>query len=148
VNRWIIALCALMLAAAAPDPRDMLQDPAQEARARDLFAEIRCVVCQNESIDGSDADMARDLRQVVRSQVAAGRSDQEIRTFLSRRYGEFILLRPAFTTGNALLWGGPFVIVVVGLMLLALRRRKTFPLEEALTPEEEKALKALEKGQA
>jgi len=148
VNRWIIALCALMLAAAAPDPRDTLQDPAQEARARALFAEIRCMVCQNESIDGSDADMARDLRQVVRGEVAAGKSDQEIRNFLARRYGEFILLRPAFTTGNALLWGGPFVIVVAGFVLLALRRRKSFPLEEALTPEEERALKTLREDQA
>jgi len=147
VSRWLIALAALMLAAAAPDPRDVLPDAGQEARARALFAEIRCVVCQNESIDDSDADLARDLRQVVRGEVAAGKSDAEVRQFLTRRYGEFILLRPALTPGNALLWGGPFLIVLIGLGLLVMRRTRPQPLEEPLTVEEEKALRELEKVQ-
>ena len=112
MRRLAVAFLAVLSLAAAPAT---LRDPAEEARARALFREIRCVVCQNESIDASPADIAADLRTVVREQVAAGRSDAEIRAFLVDRYGEFVLFRPAFSPGNALLWLTPFAVVLLGL---------------------------------
>lgn len=132
-------LAVASIAAAANDPADQLRDPRQEARARALFREVRCLVCQNELIDDSDADLAGDLRRVVRAQVAAGRSDAEIKRYLVDRYGEFVLLRPPFSIGNAVLWLTPFVLVGGVGLALVLRRR---PPEETapLTPEEEAQL--------
>lgn len=139
----VVAGAALALAAAASDPSERLASPAEEARARELFREIRCVVCQNESIDDSEADIARDLRAAVREQVAAGRSDAEVRAFLVDRYGEFVLLKPAFTAGNAVLWLAPFLIVLAaaaGFLLNARRRPAEAP---ELTEVEEAKLAAL-----
>jgi cytochrome c-type biogenesis protein CcmH len=85
------------MAGAAADPAERLPDPVQEARAREIFREVRCLVCQNESIDDSEAALAGDLRQVVRDQVKQGRSDKQIRAFLVERYGEFVLLKPPFS---------------------------------------------------
>src|SRR6202035_4769547 len=99
---------------AAADPADRLPSPAQEARARAIFQDVRCLVCQNESIDDSEAELAGDLRRVVREQVKAGRSNAEIKRFLTDRYGEFVLLTPAFSWGNLPLWSGPFLVVVLG----------------------------------
>lgn len=136
-------LGAVLCLGAASDPTERLADPAQEARARALFQEIRCVVCQNESIDDSEADLARDLRAVVREQVAAGRSDAEIKAFLVERYGDFVLLRPPVSGRTLALWATPFVLLVgAGLALLRLRRR-TPPPEPPLTAEEEAALAML-----
>lgn len=144
MKRVLAVLAALLCIAAAPDPSEKLPNPDQEARARQLFKEIRCVVCQNESIDDSQAELAHDLRQLVRSQVAAGRSDQEVKAFLISRYGDFILLRPRFTAGNAILWCTPFLIVLLGVGALAARRRKeASPLEAPLSEEEAARLKAL-----
>ena len=137
------ALAALSIAAASNDPAEQLKDPAREARARTLFREVRCLVCQNESIDDSEADLAEDLRKVVRAQVAAGRSDAEIKQYLVDRYGEFVLLKPSFSLGNALLWLTPFVLVFGGGAVLILRRRKPNP-EPPLSGDEEQALKSLE----
>ena len=109
--------------AAAGDPADRLPDPAKEAHARALFRDIRCLVCQNESIDESDAPLAHDLRQLVRQQVAAGRSDAQIRAFLVSRYGQFVLLTPKASLGNAILWIGPLLVVVAGAAALFTRRR-------------------------
>lgn len=120
---------ALALAAAAP------AEPADSERARALFAEIRCVVCQNESIDSSQAEIAADLRGVIREQIAAGRSDQEIRRFLVARYGEFVLFRPAFSAGNAVLWLTPFALMGGGLLVIAVRARRAPPVAP-LSPEE------------
>ncbi|MDP8915955.1 MAG: cytochrome c-type biogenesis protein CcmH [Pseudomonadota bacterium] len=133
MRRLAQALLAVLSLAAAPAT---LPDPAQEQRARALFREIRCVVCQNESIDASPADIAGDLRAVVREQVAAGRSDAEIRAFLVERYGEFVLFRPAFSPGNALLWLTPFAVVLLGLGAFAARsgRRPGSPADAALEP--------------
>lgn len=142
MKRLALILCGLLLCAAAPDPADRLPDAAQEARARGIFAQVRCVVCQNESIDDSEADMAHDLRQVVRSQVAQGRTDEQIRAFLVERYGAFILLKPPLGPVTALLWGAPFAIVGVGLGWIALRRRRQTAVEP-LTDEELNALNAL-----
>ncbi|MHB8284123.1 MAG: cytochrome c-type biogenesis protein [Caulobacteraceae bacterium] len=137
------ALAAMVcIGAAASDPAERLHDPAREARARTLFKQIRCLVCQNESIDESDADLADDLRRLVRDQIQAGRSDPEIRAFLVQRYGEFVLLKPRFSPGNAVLWLTPFVIVGAGGLTLAFRRRRIDD-EPPLSSEEEARLQAL-----
>lgn len=135
---------ALLCTAGASDPGDRLKDPGQEARAEQLFTQLRCVVCQNESIDDSEADIAHDLRQIVRQQVAAGRSDAQIKTFLVARYGEFILLKPTFSIGNATLWLLPLLIVLGGGAFFAVRSRGGTSLEPALTQEEESKLGALQ----
>ena len=139
----LAALTSLVLMAAASDPSERLPDPAQEARARALFQQVRCVVCQNESIDDSEAALARDLRQVVRDQVRQGRKDREIKAFLVARYGQFILLRPSFSWGNALLWLTPFAVLAGGAAFVALRVRRPRPLEAPLSAGEEAALDAL-----
>ena len=100
--------------AAAADPADRLPDPAQEARARAIMQDVRCLVCQNESIDDSEAELAADLRKVVREQVQAGHSDAEVKRFLTDRYGEFVLLTPRFSWMNVALWGAPFLVVILG----------------------------------
>ncbi|MFI4935922.1 MAG: cytochrome c-type biogenesis protein [Caulobacterales bacterium] len=143
------ALGALvLLTGAAADPADRLADPAKEARAHALFDDVRCLVCQSESIDESEAPLAHDLRQLIRQQVAAGRSDAEIRAFLVRRYGEFVLLTPRPSLGNAVLWAGPLVVVLAGLSVLILRRRKGGATDgEALSVEEEAALAKLTRDQ-
>ena len=139
--RAALAVCAaLLLGAAAPEPSERLPDPAAEDRARDLFKEIRCVVCQNESIDDSEAALAQDLRRLVREQVGAGRSDGEVRAYLVDRYGEFILLRPTFSPANWLLWAVPFLIVLAGVGGLWLSRRGRAGAAEVLTAEEEARL--------
>src|SRR5690348_1180663 len=128
---------ALLVIAAAPDPSDRLPDQSQEARARHLMQEFRCVVCQNESIDDSEADLAGDLRRIVREQVAAGRTDAQVRAFMVDRYGQFVLLKPRFNLGNAALWLTPVALLaVVGLVLIFLRRRDPM-LEPPLTDQEE-----------
>ncbi len=119
----LIPLALLLTAAASNDPADRLPDPRQEAHARALFRDIRCLVCQNQSIDESDAGLAEDLRRIVRRQVAAGRSDGEIKRYLTARYGDFVLERPAFSPGNAILWGAPFAIVLIGGAAFLIRRR-------------------------
>ena len=149
----IIGLAALVCMAAASDPGERLADPAQEARARDLFREIRCLVCQNESIDDSQAELAHDLREIVRGQVEQGRSDAQIRAFLVERYGEFVLLRPPFSAGNAILWLTPVLALLAGggLMIVLLRRRAApageDPPLDSLSPEEEARLQVLLKDQ-
>ncbi len=139
-----VLAAAVLGAAGASDPGERLKDPAREARAEHLFTQLRCIVCQNESIDDSEADLARDLRQIVRQQVAQGRSDAQIKTFLVDRYGEFILLEPRFSVGNALLWLAPLLIVLSGGAFFAVRSRRGTTLETALTPEEESKLGALQ----
>lgn len=145
-----VALAAVACMAAASDPSERLPDPAQEARARDLFKEVRCLVCQNESIDDSEAALAHDLRLLVRDQVKQGRSDAEIRAFLTERYGEFVLLKPPFSAGNAVLWLTPLAVLLAGggLMVALLRRRRTPEAgPEALSAEEEARLKGLLEGE-
>ena len=128
--------------AAAADPADRLADPAQEARARAIFADVRCLVCQNESIDDSEAELAADLRHVVREQVRAGRSDAQIKRFLTDRYGEFVLMTPSFSWLNLALWSGPFLVVVLGAGLL-LSRLRNLSGEAELSPEEAARVRAL-----
>jgi cytochrome c-type biogenesis protein CcmH len=148
VRILVTASAWALLCAAAADPADRLANPGQEARARDLFREVRCLVCQSESIDESDATLAHDLRQLIRQQVAQGRSDAEIKSFLVSRYGEFVLLTPKASLGNAILWAGPVAVIAGGLVALILRRRGNGPVEpEPLTAQEEEALEQLNPGE-
>ena len=128
-------VAGVLCMAAASDPADRLPDPVQEARARHIMQDVRCLVCQNESIDDSEADLAADLRKLVREQVAAGKSDAEVKKYLTDRYGEFVLLTPAFNWMNLALWGAPFVVVVAGAGLLVSRLRNR-SAETELSPEE------------
>lgn len=148
---WRTALAALagvFLLAAASDPAERLPDPAQEARARALMQDVRCLVCQNESIDDSEAELAKDLRKIVREQVAAGKSDDQIKQFLTDRYGQFVLLRPAFDPANLVLWIAPFVVVGFGLLLLIGRLRNRQADAELSQAEEERLAKLSEDGPA
>jgi cytochrome c-type biogenesis protein CcmH len=123
--------------AMAVEPDEVLADPALEARARALSAELRCMVCQNQSIDDSDAPLARDLRILLRERISAGESDAEVIDFLVARYGEFILLKPRFNVNTALLWIVPPAVLVIGgvvAVILFRRRRKAneaVPLDDA-----------------
>jgi cytochrome c-type biogenesis protein CcmH len=132
-------------AAFAVRPDEMLKDPALEARARDLSRELRCMVCQNQSIDDSDAPLAHDLRILVRQRLQAGDTDQQVIEFIVARYGEFVLLRPRFEPHTLLLWGLPPAVLCAGfaaLFVLARKRRKP-TAEPALTAEEQRRLATL-----
>lgn len=120
-NKLLLILAGVMalgLLAVTPgiavQPDEVLDDPVLEGRAREISKDIRCLVCQNQSIDDSNADLARDLRIIVRERLVAGDSDREVKQFLVDRYGDYVLLTPPVSIGTALLWGGPFVLVVLG----------------------------------
>ena len=137
-------------AAYAVQPDEIMADPAKEARARDLSRELRCMVCQNQSIDDSDAPLARDLRLLVRERIAAGDSDSQVMDFLVARYGEFVLLKPRFKPHTLLLWLlPPLALVGGGLALWFYSRRRanagsaTDPSLLHLTEEEEARLERL-----
>jgi cytochrome c-type biogenesis protein CcmH len=118
-------------------PDQPLADPVLEARARRLMKEIRCVVCQSQSIDESEAGIAHDMRQIVRSQIADGRSDAEIRTYLTDRYGDFVLLKPPFKAATLVLWLGPFALALIaGLGVFLFYRRPSTVAAAALSPAE------------
>jgi cytochrome c-type biogenesis protein CcmH len=123
----LAALAGVLCLAAASDPAERLPDPRQEAHARAIFKDIRCLVCQNESIDDSEAPLAADLRRIIRQQVEAGRSDDQIKQYLTDRYGQFVLMRPSFDAGNLALWLGPFAVVGLGVVLLVVRLRNREP---------------------
>ena len=132
------------LAEPPPAPDLPLTDPAQEARARALFGDIRCVVCQHESIADSPAGIAADLRGLVREQIAAGKTDAQIKADLIRRYGDYVLFQPPVRIGTWLLWFGPFALAAGAGMVLVLRARRRGPTEVApLTAEEGRALAEL-----
>lgn len=139
-----VVLLALSGAAFAVDPSERLADPALEARARQISEELRCLVCQNQSIDASDAQLAKDLRIIVRERIAAGDSDDAVRDFLVARYGEFVLLRPRAHGVGLLLWGLPVALLLMagGGLFMAFRRRTPPAVPERLSEEEEAALKA------
>lgn len=138
VRAILAALAGVLCLAAASDPSERLPNPAEEARARAIFKDVRCLVCQNESIDDSQAELAHDLRQIVRQQVAAGRTDAQIKAFLTDRYGQFVLLTPSFDAGNIALWTGPFIVVGLGISLLLLRLRSRQPDAELSEAERER----------
>jgi cytochrome c-type biogenesis protein CcmH len=127
----VVALLTLLAVptAIAVEPDEIISDPALEARARALSKELRCMVCQNQSIDDSEAPLARDLRVLVRERLQMGESDQQVIDFLVARYGEFVLLRPRFSWHTALLWLGPVTILIIGacgVLVLARRYRAKF----------------------
>jgi cytochrome c-type biogenesis protein CcmH len=144
---WRFALIALALGASQPavavQPDEILKDAGLEARARALSRELRCMVCQNQSIDDSDAPLARDLRVLVRERLTSGDSDSEVVDFLVARYGEFVLLKPRFAWHNVVLWLTPAAALVAGAiaMFAAIRRRRAVPLAAApLSADEERRL--------
>ena len=136
----LIAALASPSFAFAVEPGEMLQDAALEQRARVLSRELRCMVCQNQSIDDSDAPLARDLRVLVRERLQQGDSDDQVRNFLVARYGEFVLLKPRLAGNTLLLWVTPFgVLILLGLgFYFALRRRVAPSVEAAALTEEER----------
>ena len=122
----LVSVCLLVGNALALQPNEVLKDPALEARARALSKDIRCLVCQNQSIDDSNADLARDLRVLVRERLQKGDSDPEILDFLVKRYGDFVLLKPPVKVSTYLLWYGPigiFILGVIGLVVFFRNRR-------------------------
>jgi cytochrome c-type biogenesis protein CcmH len=144
--RFILALLAVFafsVPALAVQPNEVLKDPALESRAREISAGLRCLVCQNQSIDDSDAQLAKDLRLLVRERLVAGDTDQQVEDFLVQRYGEFVLLKPTFSSHNLLLWLTPLLVLILGGIgaYTALRRRPE--AEAALNEEERKALETL-----
>ncbi len=112
------------LALAVGRPSEMLPDPAQEARAQEIGRELRCMVCQNQSIEDSEADLARDLRRLVRERVEAGDSDYTVREYVHARYGDFVLLRPPFNWVTAPLWALPVIVLGGGALSLFIMRRR------------------------
>jgi cytochrome c-type biogenesis protein CcmH len=148
----VIALLTLLAVprATAVQPDEILSDPALETRARALSKELRCMVCQNQSIDDSDAPLAHDLRVLVRERLHAGESDQQVIDFLVARYGEFVLLRPQVSWHTALLWFGPAMILIIGacgVLVLARRyRANTAAEQETLTAAEADRLSEILRG--
>lgn len=142
----ILALSLLLLLvpmAFAVNPDEVLEDPVLEQRARELSVNIRCLVCQNQSIDDSDAQLARDLRILVREKLVEGLADQEIYDFLVERYGEFVLLKPRFGLHTFLLWGIPFIALLAGgfaLFTLFSRRQVSEPIIAELSKDEQAQL--------
>jgi len=140
-----VSLAALPAPAVQPD--EVLADPALEARAREIGRELRCLVCQNESIDESNAELARDLRLLVRERLQAGDSDRQVTDYVVSRYGDFVLLRPPVKPSTWALWFGPAVIFAAGLLALALyyrrRRRQPSAAAEPLNADEQRRLDRL-----
>jgi cytochrome c-type biogenesis protein CcmH len=150
MRRWktLAAIVAAAITVAAPafavQPDEILPDPALESRARALSRELRCMVCQNQSIDDSDAPLARDLRILVRDRLKAGDSDRQVIDFLVDRYGEFVLLKPRFAWHTLALWSAPALVLVIGILALIMARRRAASAAPAgLTPEEQRRLDTL-----
>jgi cytochrome c-type biogenesis protein CcmH len=141
--RWFqFLVVAVMLSLNLPcslavQPDEILSDSTLETRARALSKELRCMVCQNQSIDDSDAPLARDLRVLVRERLQAGDTDQQVIDFLIARYGEFVLLRPRFSSRTAVLWLTPLGVLVIGVLGLAMVARRRADSEANLTPQEQ-----------
>jgi cytochrome c-type biogenesis protein CcmH len=155
MTRWLAVLFLALSCFAAPsghtatNPDEILRDPALEQRARELSKQLRCLVCQNQSIDDSDADLARDLRRLVREQLVAGRSDAEIIDYLTARYGDFVLLKPPVEPVTWGLWFGPAVVLLIaaaGLLVYLRRRRRVEDAPRPLSPEERARIEGLLRG--
>ncbi|MEQ8655041.1 MAG: cytochrome c-type biogenesis protein CcmH [Kiloniellales bacterium] len=145
--RLLLALVLSLFAvnAWAIDDRERLSDPALEERARTLFKEVRCVVCQNQSIDDSEAQIAKDLRVIIREQIAEGKDEEQILGFLTARYGDYVLLEPPFKAGTWLLWFSPLIVLLIGgsIAWVALRSRPKTVNSAPLTAEEQARLDKL-----
>ena len=151
---WRPALAALLLAlalaaaAGAVEPEEQLADPALEARAREIGQELRCLVCQNQSIDDSDADLARDLRRIVRERLTAGDTDDQVMAFVTARYGDYVLLRPPLRAGTLALWFGPVVLLGAGIAAIMLRRRRRVAAEPFSAEEDRRLARLLDHEKA
>jgi cytochrome c-type biogenesis protein CcmH len=148
LKRLVLALLLTLpaLPAAAQHMEATLADPAQEARAHVIAREIRCLVCQNQSIEDSNAPLAADLRRIVRERVAAGDSDRAVRDYLVARYGDWVLLKPRFNLQNLLLWLGPAIFLLIGGAIVAVlyrRQRRAVAAAPPLDPAEQQRLAAL-----
>ncbi|MDP2357162.1 MAG: cytochrome c-type biogenesis protein CcmH [Beijerinckiaceae bacterium] len=147
---WLVLVLLCLSFAPGPafavQPGEILSDPALEKRARELSVELRCLVCQNQSIDDSNAPLARDLRLVVRERLVAGDTNDEVMRYVVDRYGEFILLRPPLRLGTLLLWITPLVVLAAGLawIMVAWRRRSRVTVEAKAAPLTDAERKALE----
>jgi cytochrome c-type biogenesis protein CcmH len=147
---WLLLMVSIIFLATpahAVQPNEMLADPALEARARDIGRELRCLVCRNQSIDDSDADLAHDLRVLVRERLKEGDTNDQVIAYVRSRYGDFVLLRPPFAVGTVLLWVGPLLILLLGAFGVArfyrARARASGPAAVALSPEERRRLQAV-----
>ncbi|AXA42033.1 cytochrome c-type biogenesis protein [Rhizobium leguminosarum] len=147
MRRLLLAFVLLLMAAPAfaVNPDEVLADPALEARARALSAELRCMVCQNQSIDDSNADLAKDLRLLVRERITDGDSDEAVLNYIVSRYGEFVLLKPRVGMKTVLLWGAPVLLVLAGglSLLVFARKRAGKPTGSKLTADEQARLSEL-----
>ena len=151
--RWLVPLLLLGLTASLAvaqvrRERPVIDDPALEQRLTKLSQELRCLVCQNETLADSRADLAEDLRDEIREQMKAGKSDKEIISFLTARYGQFILYKPQVTPTTYLLWFGPFVLLLAGLAVLFryIKQRRDLILERPLTAEERRRAEEMLRG--
>lgn len=145
MKRFLVLLLLITTPLFAVEPDEVLDDPVLEERARAISANVRCVVCQNEPIDSSNAGVARDLRILIRERLVAGDSNAEVYDFLVARYGEFVLFKPPFKPSTYALWIAPALILAAGLaaVVLTLGRSRAAPQAAALTAEEEARLKDL-----
>ena len=150
MTRWVFLWLLLALPAwgAVGDPNERLLDPTKEALAREIGRELRCLVCQNQSIEDSDAQLARDLRRLVRERVAAGEDSAAVIRFVHQRYGDFVLLRPPVTAATMLLWATPVLALGGGIAVIMFRRRRAMAEAAALSPDEAKRLAELDRGAA
>lgn len=140
MNRWWLTLISVLIALPS-----WANNKAAEVRLQGIAAELRCLVCQNESIAASRADLAVDLRQQIREQIQAGKTDSEIRTYMVDRYGDFVLYRPPLKTTTVLLWFGPMLLLVFGLFILAitLKRRRSALADKVLSADDLERAQAL-----
>ena len=143
MRRLVAALITLAVLGGSPalavNPDEILEDPALEQRARDISAGLRCMVCQNQSIDDSDAELAKDLRVLVRDRLVAGDSNDQVISYVVDRYGEFVLLRPTLSARNAVLWATPVLVLILGATAAFAfsRRQSKSQLGATLTAEEQ-----------
>ncbi|WP_320199505.1 cytochrome c-type biogenesis protein [Agrobacterium sp. rho-13.3] len=140
-----LALLFASLPAYAFNPNEVLSDPVLEARARGLTVQLRCMVCQNQSIDDSNAELARDLRVLVRERLTQGDSDEAVIDYVVSRYGEFVLLKPRFAVRTLALWGAPIVLILIGATAIFVfaRRRVVVSEGQTLTADEEARIRDL-----
>ncbi|MGV1773774.1 cytochrome c-type biogenesis protein [Agrobacterium fabrum] len=152
MRECVVALCLLLtliFAAASPalafNPDEVLKDPVLEQRARNLTSQLRCMVCQNQSIDDSNAELARDLRVLVRERLVQGDSDKAVIDYVVSRYGEFVLLKPRLSLRTLLLWGAPIGLTLAGILAVFVfsRRRATQERPQKLSADEEERIRNL-----
>jgi cytochrome c-type biogenesis protein CcmH len=145
VLAWIVLFLTLSFpgSALAVNPDEMLADPILEARARTISEDLRCMVCQNQSIDESDADLARDLRILVRERITAGDSNAQVKDYVVSRYGEFVLLKPRFSSHTLLLWGTPLILLFAGGLAVFFSARARHREAPSLSAEERARLDAI-----